>query len=98
MDYQEVIDFVCNKYDVTFEQLKDESRVRRFSDVRHIIFYILHKKKGMTQQSVANLFKRKTHGVVISGCSTVEGFMDTNDGYKNNIEQILIAVGLKKDE
>lgn len=88
----EIIYIVCERYDVTLDQLQEQSRVRKFSDVRHIIFYLLHRKKGMTQQSVANIFNRKTHGVVISGCKVVDGFIATLPEYKKNMEELILLI------
>lgn len=74
---QDIINKVCEHFDINEEQLKSKRRNRELVDARGIIMYLLHKYKGQTSTSVAKLFG-KNHATVLHQSRKIEGYMDVD--------------------
>lgn len=90
---EEIIQIVCDRFEVTFEELASKRSIRRFCEPKQIIYYFLYRRKKLTCVYVANLFNRKQHGGVLHGAIRVEGSMDMIPSYKKMIDELKVEIG-----
>ena len=84
----DIINVVCEKYNVTYVQLKSSSRKAEVRYPRHILFYILHKRYCLTSQYTARLFNRLSHATVLSACKNIQWEIDRNKLIAEHIDKL----------
>lgn len=72
-----IINRVCTRYGVTFEELKAKSRKREYVFPRHLLMYLLTKKAGMTLADAGRLLDRD-HTTVIHAIKCIEDYIETD--------------------
>ena len=81
---------VCEKYNVTFEELRTDCRKRIYSEPRNILFYILREEYNITLKAIGDMFYR-CHATVISGHKQVKGMMEVNPKYRDTITSLVLT-------
>lgn len=79
---------VCEVYGVTKEELKSQSRLRKYSEPRKILYYILHRVYQISSEAVALVFNRVSHATVLIGIRKVEGFLQVDKYYREKVSQL----------
>lgn len=83
----ELMERVCNKFNVTPDLLKGRSRVEQINEPRIIFCYLAHKVLNLTSTSVASVLNRN-HATVLNACKRVEGFMKFDKEYREMINEL----------
>lgn len=91
---QEVSDY----FKVPVHALKIETRITEFVKPRHIAMYLVHRWLGIGQKTTAKLFNRKNHTSVLHAAGKVDGFIDNEKGYKEEIAEIKNKLRIKFEE
>jgi hypothetical protein len=92
-----LITHICEKYGVTFEQLREDCRKRIYSEPRNILFYILREEYGITLEAIGDMFSRK-HATVINGHKQVSGMMEVSPKYRDTITPLILTEINEKSE
>ena len=92
-----LINHICEKYNVTFEQLRDEGRQQIYTEPRNILFYILREEYGITLEAIGDMFLRN-HATVINGHKQVRGMMEVNPKYRATITPLILTEIDEKSE
>jgi chromosomal replication initiator protein len=85
---QQLFMVIAELYGVTFEDLKSQSRVRAFVELRRISMYLLHKKFEMTSGSVGKMFNRD-HATVLHHCKQVDDLYEFDPKFREMFTKIL---------
>ena len=89
---------ICRIYDISIEEIKSKSRKREYVQPRQICMYILKKTLGTrtryTDQFIGNFFGGLDRATVIYAAKTIEGYMDVDKEFKEEVEQIIKGLGL----
>jgi len=85
---QQIIDEVCNAYDVKMYQLQSRSRHHEITTPKHILFYILVKKVGLTATKTGKMFGND-HSNVVYGCKKIKGWMDVDKEFRTSVLGII---------
>ena len=92
-----LIAHICEKYNVTFEQLRTDCRKRIYAEPRNILFYILREEYAITLEAIGDMFYR-THATVINGHKNVRGMMEVNLKYRDTITLLILTEINEKSE
>lgn len=93
----DLIENMCNQYEITIEELKGKGRKRSLSEPRNILYYILRVEYGLKYQAIADMFDR-THATILSGKNNVKGFMEVSDKYADKIKALILTEFRKQEE
>ncbi len=83
-----LINKVCNFYGIEHFELMSKRRLRTFVDARNTLYYILNRCYKLTFTDIANRFN-KNHATIISGANRIEGFMQFDKVFKNQINNLV---------
>ena len=72
---------------VSKEDIAREVRLRRISDPRRMVAYVLHKKLEYGSEHTGEIMSRD-HATVLYLCKSHELLMETNDDYKDTYNKI----------
>ncbi|MCB0736297.1 MAG: chromosomal replication initiator protein DnaA [Bacteroidetes bacterium] len=85
---------VCDYFDMPSELLKSKTRKREIVQARQISMFL---SKRFTKTSLANIgkfFGGRDHSTVIHACQTVSNLMDTDNGFKESVEEITKRISI----
>jgi len=87
-ELKNVVEKVCDYFNITPKQIRAKSKVSEYVEPRKIAYFILYQKLGMSPNLVATFF-HKTHGTVIVSSGKVFDRMTVDYKYKEKVEKIL---------
>ena len=67
----EMVKKICDKINITYEEMKSSTRIQEVVSARQSIWYIFNKEYGMTFTSISKIFN-KNHATIIHGVKKVE--------------------------
>lgn len=75
---QQRIDYVCNKYNVTIEDIRGNDRKHSLTIVRHSLCYILRKELGLSLSKVADIvgYSKQSHASIIWAVRSIQDRID----------------------
>lgn len=79
---------VCDYFSVTTDMLKDKTRKREIVQARQLSMFF---SKEFTDQSLKNIgthFGGRDHSTVIHSCRAVKDLIDTDDEFKDSVDEI----------
>lgn len=86
---QNIIDHLCEHYNVSKEQLLSKSRDRQLVFIRHLAIYLILTKTRLTFKATGEIFGRD-HTTAIHAKKMIQNYLDTNSFNKREeIEQFI---------
>lgn len=83
-----IIHIVCNKFDVTPEEIKSSKRNSYINEPRQIIMYLCRKYTGISLVELGKLLGRD-HSTIISGVDKIVNKMNEEPEFKNTIKVLV---------
>ncbi|CAM2060705.1 Chromosomal replication initiator protein DnaA [Desulfovibrionales bacterium] len=71
LSFDRIIDFVCDTYELSREQLRSKSRQRQVVMGRNIVFFLARKHTDLSLEKIGNQFNRR-HSTVLKGITNIE--------------------------
>jgi chromosomal replication initiator protein len=95
-----IISLVCAKMNVTVDELKSKSRLRRIVYPKQVIMYLLRKKCMMTYMEIGRLMGNRDHTTVIHSIQNVKDLMSVDSLIKDEVNDMeeLIEVEFSKED
>lgn len=78
LEKRDVIDAVCDYYDIEKTELMGNKRPQEVVNARQIGMYILRKKTSLSLSKIAQVFNRD-HTTVIHSINKINGYLDIKD-------------------
>ncbi len=78
---------VSEYYKIPVSSLKDKSRKREIAQARQIVMYFVKNYTNASLSFIGSQFNRN-HATVLHACNTVENLMDTDKGFKLQMDDI----------
>ena len=91
----DIIDKVCNHYNVTHQQVLSRSRKRDIVTVRQISMYFAQKYTKMPASRIGQLIGNRDHSTVLHSCTTVEQRMKIDKVFAEELNSIEHTFKLK---
>ena len=83
-----IIQTVCQYYDVTYEQIKSRCRVRQIVKARSMVSYLLNLKiEGITLSKIGVVIRRD-HSSVVHEINTIKNFLTFEKQTINDLKNI----------
>ena len=87
---EDVINAVCETYELTVDQLRSKDRSRVFVEARHVTCWVLVKKMGMTLSEVGKTFLGgRDHTTVISSIRRFHDMYDTEEQFREKVDALV---------
>jgi len=84
----EVLNNVCQHFEISLRQLKSKYRQRKLVDARSIVGYVLTKNSDLTLTEIGNLLNR-THCNIVHYNKKVSGFIEVDRDYKELVNKFV---------
>lgn len=94
----DIIEKVCQHFEVTVEQIKSKSRKRDYVVARQVSMYLAHKYTKMPASRIGKLVGNRDHSTVIHSCAQVERRMRTDRDFSADLQSIEHSFGLKSSQ
>ena len=91
----EIIDKVCNHYNVTVTAVNSKSRKRDYVVARQVAMYLAQKYTKMPASRIGKLVGNRDHSTVIHSCSKVEGRLKVDAAFRDEVASIENSFKLK---
>ncbi len=88
LSMNQIVQFICNTYDTSVEQLRSKSRKRQFVLARNTAFFLARKHTELSLQDIGHQFNRR-HSTVIKGITTIERHMSMKTPLGREIEKTI---------
>ena len=92
----DILEKVCNHYNVSQQNVFSKSRKRDFVMVRQISMYLAQKYTKMPASRIGQLIGGRDHSTVIHSCSTVEQRLKIDKAFSAELSSIENSFKLKK--
>ena len=92
----DILDKVCDHYNVTQQQVFSRSRKRDYVLVRQISMYLAQKYTKMPAGRIGQLIGGRDHSTVIHSCSTIEQRLKIDKAFLSEVTSIENSFKLKK--
>lgn len=88
IDSRQILDAVCQYYNLPIKLIKSEKRDKPISEPRQIIMYLLRQNTRMTNAEIASYLERKDHTTILHGVKKIVNLLSTNERVKKDIDKI----------
>lgn len=88
IDPRQVIEIVCNIYNVSSDLVTSKSRLKNLNIVRHVCMYILKRKFNMPYNQIGSYFSGRNHSTVLEAVEKINTLMEKDPNLKQFIENI----------
>jgi chromosomal replication initiator protein len=85
---KEVLEIICNYFDLKQSELKSSSRVAKLVLPRQITMYLLRKDLQLQLEAIAEFLGRKDHTTVIHGVEKIEGNVEKSELLRGQLADI----------
>jgi len=92
----DIIDSVCNHFNVTPSAISSKSRKREFVQARQVSMYLAQKYTKMPASRIGKLVGNRDHSTVIHSCTQVEQRLKIDHHFYDDIQSIENSFKLKK--
>ena len=92
----DILEKVCQHYNVTTTQINSKSRKRSYVVARQVSMYLAQKYTKMPASRIGKLVGNRDHSTVIHSCSQVEKRMQVDKAFSAEIVSIETSFKLKK--
>ncbi|MDO4618679.1 MAG: chromosomal replication initiator protein DnaA [Clostridia bacterium] len=87
--YQKIMEYVCDFYSITMEEMKSDSRLRHISRPRQIAMYLCKKLTNMNFVEIAKVFGNKDRTTIMYGVDRIIEKMSENPTLKEEVDMII---------
>jgi chromosomal replication initiator protein len=92
----DIIDKVCNHFNVSQQHIFSKSRKRDYVLVRQVSMYLAQKYTKMPASRIGQLIGNRDHSTVIHSCSTIEQRLRVDKAFQAEVSSIENSFKLKK--
>lgn len=92
----DILDTVCNHFNVTAANVASRSRKRDYVTARHVSMYLAQKYTKMPAARIGKLVGGRDHSTVVHGCAQVEQRLKTDKLFCEEMASIESSFKLKK--
>lgn len=92
----DIVETVCNHYNVTVAAVNSKSRKRDYVVARQVTMYLAQKYTKMPASRIGKLVGNRDHSTVIHSCSKVEERLKIDHGFSDELISIENGLKLKK--
>jgi len=92
----DILEKVCNHYNVTPQNVFSKSRKRDYVIVRQVSMYLAQKYTKMPASRIGQLIGGRDHSTVIHSCSTVEQRLKVDKAFNAELSSIENSFKLKQ--
>lgn len=92
----DIIDKVCNHFNVAQQHIFSKSRKRDYVLVRQVSMYLAQKYTKMPASRIGQLIGNRDHSTVIHSCSTIEQRLKVDKAFQAEVSSIENSFKLKK--
>jgi chromosomal replication initiator protein len=92
----DILETVCNHFNVSQQNVFSKSRKRDYVQVRQISMYFAQKYTKMPASRIGQLIGNRDHSTVIHSCSTIERRLKVDKAFSDELASIENAFKLKK--
>lgn len=92
----DILEKVCNHYNVTTTQINSKSRKRDYVIARQVSMYLASKYTKMPASRIGKLVGNRDHSTVLHSCSQVEKRLQVDKEFNAEVVSIETSFGLKK--
>lgn len=97
MNAQEIIQKVCQFWNVTEEQLKHKTRKREIVIPRHVSMYLIKEYCDSSLISIGELFGGRDHTTVIHAVQTVKDIQDSDHNFRSRLSKLKSIISEKSE-
>ena len=91
----DILDTVCNHFNVTVTAVNSKSRKRDLVIARQVSMYLAQKYTKMPAARIGRLVGNRDHSTVIHSCSQIENRLKVDTAFKDEIDSIEVSFKLK---
>ena len=91
----DILEKVCNHFNVTQQNVFSRSRKREYVLVRQVSMYLAQKYTKMPASRIGQLIGNRDHSTVIHSCSTIEKRLKIDKDFQNEITEIETSFRIK---
>lgn len=84
---EQIIERVCNYYEIKFEDLTKKSRRMEVCFPRQLIMFLLKQKTNLSLRQIGETFGGRDHTTAIHSIRVIENYLETNS--KNKRDEIM---------
>lgn len=92
----EIIETVCNHYNVSLSSVSSRSRKKEFVMARQVSMYLAQKYTKMPASRIGKLVGGRDHSTVIHSCSKIESLLKVDKSFYAELSSIENSFKLKK--
>ena len=92
----DIVEKVCNHYNVTQQSVMSRSRKREYVVARQVAMYLAQKHTKMPASRIGLLIGKRDHSTVIHSCNTVESRMKVDKAFADEVTSIETSLKLKR--
>ena len=92
----DILEKVCNHFNVTQQNVFSRSRKREYVLVRQVSMYLAQKYTKMPASRIGQLIGNRDHSTVIHSCSTMEKRLKIDKDFQNEMTEIEKSYRIKK--
>jgi len=85
---EEVIEAVCQLYNIPQQRLLSAERSREVALPRQIAMYLLHKEAQCSLPQIGELLGGRDHTTILYGCEKIEDLLERNEQLRRQVAQI----------
>lgn len=79
---------VCDYFEVPVEKLKEPTRKRQFVQARQLSMYFAKEFTKASLKSIGQQFGGRDHSTVIHSCQAVKNLVDTDEDFKDSVDEL----------
>jgi len=85
---EEVIEAVCQLYNIPQQRLLSAERSREVALPRQIAMYLLHREAQCSLPQIGKLLGGRDHTTILYGCEKIEDLLERNEQLRRQVAQI----------
>jgi len=85
---ERIIEIVAEFFNLTKEDILNERRTKNVSLARQIVMYFLRHYLNLPLKQIGKILGGKDHSTVIHGIEKIEGLIENNESFKENVVEI----------
>lgn len=88
LSVEDILDKVCDHYQVDISAIFTKTRKREIVQVRQIAMYLAKKHTEASSAKIGQLIGKRDHATVLHACKMVEGQLQVDKNFRNQVEEI----------
>ena len=79
---------VCDFFEVAVEKLKEPTRKRQFVQARQLSMFFAKEYTKSSLKAIGQQFGGRDHSTVIHSCQAVRNLIDTDEEFRDSVEEL----------